>query len=515
MMNIFTQWNTSESKSSFLNAKEKKQSSGKKSGPFIGQKFSQLMMGLLGLNSQDKKVVTDKPEKTTAGESQYDAQHGDEKTIFLGAKSSSAKKTISSQLEKLHEPKGSENREITSKNEAGEKPRRTMKTGAKQAVSTAGDVQTRKVDPDQNPEKIRPKPGEHRAQKSDKASMGQKVDKNVKAEFPSESVSGGARAIPTDKKSSLTSIPIAKAGREATSGEQSASKPSRGVVNAQHDSSSKIKQTADRLLEKQEPGNQKKQRALSLADSGREPSSVSDKQSEKQKRFTMKSVASASNAAVDPEKNRTKNASQKSVDTDFDPSKIVDKQKASGRQLNMELQARSEHEQQGRRDGKLSNGLAQTSSQVFAKSSGRQEFSGQLVRHLQQQTQSGKPGSAKAWNRHRFVMDDGKVLNVAIRHSEGTMQLQLQAGNSELNKMIRQHIDEIRHYVQEQMNVKIDLQLQHFADQQPSDQGAPFGTERQAPQDEISSASRDYAGSESQATPVIRYLGFNNNEWTA
>ncbi len=157
---------------------------------------------------------------------------------------------------------------------------------------------------------------------------------------------------------------------------------------------------------------------------------------------------------------------QSSTSFELDPSKLMKIENSNTQELGMELQAQTDRDASSGDDGKSSLKFNGVNVSQMSRNSGRREFSVQLVRHLQQQSETSKSGSSQRWSHHRLVMDDGQALNVSVRQAEGAMHLQLSAGNSELNKIIQQHIDEIRQHLQEQMNVEVNLQFQHFGNQQ-------------------------------------------------
>jgi hypothetical protein len=123
------------------------------------------------------------------------------------------------------------------------------------------------------------------------------------------------------------------------------------------------------------------------------------------------------------------------------------------------------------------------------------------------------------WKHHRFVLKDGKALNISARSTEGALQLQLNAGNGELGKVLQQHLQEIKQHVQQELNIKVDLQLQDFSGQQSNGEneaGSSSSTPtRSASNSGESSAAAPSATSTSSGTESMRYFGFNNNEWTA
>lgn len=183
----------------------------------------------------------------------------------------------------------------------------------------------------------------------------------------------------------------------------------------------------------------------------------------------------------------------------------------------LEFQSQTDTDSGDSEEGKSFLKLNNTSFNQLTKSSGRREFSTQMVKQLQKQADQSGLGTAKNWSQHRFVLESGDSVNVAVKQAEGVMQLQLGAGNSELNKILVQHINEIRQHLQEQMNIDIDLQLQQFGDQQTdlnNDNGQNSGNGKQESND--GTGLRQHAeGEVGGSITRTRYLGFNQNEWTA
>ncbi|SMO59375.1 hypothetical protein [Fodinibius sediminis] len=182
--------------------------------------------------------------------------------------------------------------------------------------------------------------------------------------------------------------------------------------------------------------------------------------------------------------------------------------------LEMELQTGGNKDGEAPDDSKtlLKTGSSNTILQL-KNVTGRREFSTQLVRQLQQQSKGEQTGS---WQHHRFVLEDGQSLNVAARNIEGALHLQLSSGNTELNKVIQQHINEIRQHLKEQLNIEVDLHFQQFDDQQAQQQSgesSAFSSSDYGPSSGPSKTEQSSA-SGSSINPT-RYLGFNHNEWTA
>lgn len=185
--------------------------------------------------------------------------------------------------------------------------------------------------------------------------------------------------------------------------------------------------------------------------------------------------------------------------------------------VDLEFQSQADTDSGDSEEGKSFLKLNNTSFTQLTKSSGRREFSTQMIKQLQKQADQSGLGTAKNWSQHRFLLESGESVNLAVRQSEGVMQLQLGAGNSELNKILIQHINEIRQHLQDQMNIDIDLQLQQFGDQQAdfADNGQNSGNGKQE-SNNGTGILRQHAETEiGDSKTRTRYLGFNQNEWTA
>lgn len=185
--------------------------------------------------------------------------------------------------------------------------------------------------------------------------------------------------------------------------------------------------------------------------------------------------------------------------------------------VDLDFQSQGDAESGDSEEGKSFLKLNNTGFNQLTKSSGRREFSTQMAKQLQKQADQSGLGTAKNWSQHRFVLENGDSVNVAVKHSEGVMQLQLGAGNSELNKILIQNINEIREHLQEQMNVDIDLQLQQFGDQQAdlNDNSRNRGKRKQDSNNSTNTLKQDAEPVVGSSKTSARYLGFNQNEWTA
>jgi len=146
---------------------------------------------------------------------------------------------------------------------------------------------------------------------------------------------------------------------------------------------------------------------------------------------------------------------------------------------------------------------------------GRREMSIQVAQKIQQSLNQTFIKKTEQWQNHRFVFDDGNSLNVSVRQAEGGLQLQLATGNSELNKLIQQHLSDIQRHLQEQMNMDIDLGMQNFGGKNP--QTVTEEKNKDESPNVGSGTSNEFGDKAGNGTEShrIRYMGFNENEWTA
>ena len=142
---------------------------------------------------------------------------------------------------------------------------------------------------------------------------------------------------------------------------------------------------------------------------------------------------------------------------------------------------------------------------------GRRDMSVLVARNIQRGWAS-QGQNMEQWQNHRFVFDDGKTFNISVRNTEGILQLQLGTGNSELSKLIQQNLNELHGYLQQQLNINIDLNMQNFGSEQ-------FENEKDSSNGQVSSTGMMESAPESgvmeSSRNPTRYFGFNQKEWTA
>ncbi len=157
---------------------------------------------------------------------------------------------------------------------------------------------------------------------------------------------------------------------------------------------------------------------------------------------------------------------------------------------------------------------ALNTSQLRNSSAVRQKLSMHIARAVRQEMVQSRGGSEAQWQHHRFVLDDGQSVNVSFRHAEGAIQLQLGSGSAEMNKLLQQHLGEIREHLQQELDVDVNLEFQDF-------EGKQFEGEQSDRPGDLTRTSTPLEGesegepSPSSAPKQVRYMGFNTNEWTA
>jgi hypothetical protein len=139
-----------------------------------------------------------------------------------------------------------------------------------------------------------------------------------------------------------------------------------------------------------------------------------------------------------------------------------------------------------------------------------------LTKSIQKLASSAKENGDN-WQKHNFVLDDGKNIQLSVRESKGVLQVKMGSMNLDLSKLLQQNLQQIREHLRQEFGSEIDLQ---FDNQQQ-------GTESQLSEDTDSSdRKRDYRKSftndetamqtvEEISSKTVRDFGYNQMEWTA
>ena len=149
----------------------------------------------------------------------------------------------------------------------------------------------------------------------------------------------------------------------------------------------------------------------------------------------------------------------------------------------------------------------------------RRSFAQGISRAIMNAAGQGNKGG-EVWQKHNFVLEDGKNIQVSAREVDGVLQLKLSSSATELNKLLMDHEKEIRELLENELELKIDLQMEGGGDgnaadffggstgQQSNGKGGnnplDLGNLRRTEEKEI----------EKVVPQAVRKFGYNQNEWT-
>jgi len=149
----------------------------------------------------------------------------------------------------------------------------------------------------------------------------------------------------------------------------------------------------------------------------------------------------------------------------------------------------------------------------------RRSFAQGLSRAIITATGQGNKG-ADVWQKHNFVLEDGKNIQVSAREVDGVLQLKLSSSASELNKLLMEHEKEIRELLENELELKIDLQMDGGGDGNVADFfGGSTGQQSSgkggnSPLDLGSLRRTEEKQVEKVVPQAVRKFGYNQNEWT-
>ena len=149
----------------------------------------------------------------------------------------------------------------------------------------------------------------------------------------------------------------------------------------------------------------------------------------------------------------------------------------------------------------------------------RKSFAQGISKAIINSVAQGNKGS-EGWQKHNFLLEDGKNIQVSARETDGVLQLKLSSSATELNKLLMDHEKEIRELLENELELKINLQMEGGGDgnaadffggstgQRSNDKGGnnPLGLEnlRRTEEKEV----------EKVVPRAVRKFGYNQNEWT-
>lgn len=151
-----------------------------------------------------------------------------------------------------------------------------------------------------------------------------------------------------------------------------------------------------------------------------------------------------------------------------------------------------------------------------------------LLPGLTQQVMEAASGRAAGggWQRQSVVLDDGNRIQLATRRVDGVLQVKISSVNSELNRILIQHQQEIREHLEENCDLKVDLQFEEERSGEHSFEGQAqsgfagfrYGSAGSAVKGvPLSGPGREKTveNAVEKVIPVpVRNFGYNQMEWT-
>jgi hypothetical protein len=129
-------------------------------------------------------------------------------------------------------------------------------------------------------------------------------------------------------------------------------------------------------------------------------------------------------------------------------------------------------------------------------------------------SQEALKSAPESWQKHSFSIDGGKQLNMSVREVDGIMILRVASSSPEIARILQQYEQDIRRHLEQECQIRIDLQLNDQGSQNPF---AQFDETRQINRTVSQSdlrTSQNHVNSEISA-PRVRNFGYNRMEWTA
>lgn len=169
---------------------------------------------------------------------------------------------------------------------------------------------------------------------------------------------------------------------------------------------------------------------------------------------------------------------------------------------------------------------AQTSSSSSSARLGQMPVSNASLRQkmLPGLTQSVQKAAAEAkknpgnWQKHNFVLDDGKKIQLSVRESKGVLQVKMGSINSDLSKLLQQNLQQIREHLKQEFNSDIDLQFEsHDQGEEESafSEGSKSSDQQRNYRNTVSGNEVATEGTGDVVSSTVRNFGYNQMEWTA
>jgi hypothetical protein len=121
------------------------------------------------------------------------------------------------------------------------------------------------------------------------------------------------------------------------------------------------------------------------------------------------------------------------------------------------------------------------------------------------------------WQKHNFVLDDGKKVQLSVRESKGVLQVKMGSMNMDLSKVLQQNLQQIREHLRQEFGTDVDLQFESHGQQDSSafSEDSRPSESKGGYSNRFSTNKLTFENAEQSELPTVRNFGYNNMEWTA
>lgn len=135
-------------------------------------------------------------------------------------------------------------------------------------------------------------------------------------------------------------------------------------------------------------------------------------------------------------------------------------------------------------------------------------------------TSEGKEMNAQ-WQKHRVELENGSNIRLSTRQVDGVIQLRIGSDNPELTKILQQNLDEIKARLEEEFDMKVELDLESNGSEQQASNGffeQGDGSGKNRARTAFLNREQSSAEEHKQSPTIehsVRRFGYNQMEWTA
>lgn len=122
------------------------------------------------------------------------------------------------------------------------------------------------------------------------------------------------------------------------------------------------------------------------------------------------------------------------------------------------------------------------------------------------------------WQKHNFVLDDGKKLQLSVREAKGVLQVKLGAMNLDLSKLLQQNLQQIREHLKQEFGSQVDLQFEQNGQEDTASQFSDSSSHPHRGREDRAGVGGSEVGSGETGKAnfkAVRNFGYNQMEWTA